>query len=172
MSYYEKINASMSPAVRAAIQTCRDQIAVENAKLSELLGQVEYDNHPKGALAIVHKASGRKYRVRVWQVSPCMEQGRCRYWFDSVTGPSWHKREIHVHDDDRVEWLDETPAPPASTVHCPLGQRWDNDAAGCGSTSVTEPDDAGWRECMDCGVMFLDDDPFCKTRPDQTTREP
>jgi len=39
-------------------------------------------------------------------------------------------------------------------LRCPTVARWDGDLVGCGSTRLTEPDDEGLYDCIDCGLFF------------------
>lgn len=40
------------------------------------------------------------------------------------------------------------------SLRCPTVARWDGDLVGCGSTNLTEADDEGLFDCIDCGLFF------------------
>ncbi len=41
-----------------------------------------------------------------------------------------------------------------SLLRCPLLPRWKGDLVGCGSTNLSEEDDEGLFDCLDCGLFF------------------
>jgi len=42
-------------------------------------------------------------------------------------------------------------------VRCPTGARWEGDLVGCGSANLSEEDDEGLFDCLDCGLFFKRD---------------
>lgn len=43
---------------------------------------------------------------------------------------------------------------PSSFLKCPTVARWEGDLVGCGSANLTEEDDEGLFDCLDCGLFF------------------
>ncbi len=50
---------------------------------------------------------------------------------------------------------------PAIT-RCPTAPRFPGDITGCGSTNLTEPDENGLIDCLNCGIWF---DPAKEFKP-------
>jgi len=46
---------------------------------------------------------------------------------------------------------------PNSTLRCPTVARWTGDLVGCGSENITEENDEGFVDCLDCGLFFKRD---------------
>lgn len=49
-------------------------------------------------------------------------------------------------------------ATPAPSRRCPAVARFPGDIVGCGSDNVTEPDDEGLCDCLNCGLFFRADE--------------
>jgi Zn finger protein HypA/HybF involved in hydrogenase expression len=43
------------------------------------------------------------------------------------------------------------------SLQCPTVARWEGDLVGCGSANLTEQDDEGLFDCLDCGLFFTHD---------------
>lgn len=56
--------------------------------------------------------------------------------------------------DISYEVTDEEFSLRVSKVVCPTKTRHANDVIGCGSTSVSGPDEEGLFDCQDCGIFF------------------
>lgn len=42
-------------------------------------------------------------------------------------------------------------------ICCPSAPRWEGDLVGCGSRNLTDADDEGFYDCIDCGLFFKAD---------------